>query len=48
MNIGNNWVFSGFGWGLCEGCYEIYYENLVSRDSEIPPTRVVGGRVWIV
>ena len=30
MNIGSDWVFGGFGRGLCERCYEICYENFIT------------------
>ena len=29
INLCGDWVFGGFGRGLCEGYYEIYYENFV-------------------
>ena len=29
MKLCDDWVFGGFGRGLCEGYYEIYCENFV-------------------
>ena len=29
MKLCGDWVFGGFGRGLCEGYYEIYCENFI-------------------